>query len=164
MVKVFDLRLRRLEKQVGHRHENYDFSNDLFDEIWLKKLLEFEATLAQGKPSTATWGEDAEDGRQAILDQFKFTADLRSKRREYPRPGDTYEAAIKRAAARWAELGGKAPYVPALTHWDNGEDWIERDGFDFGENFFPDCMERRAALWAHPRVKEVFGAVVYGIS
>jgi len=160
MAKVFDLRLRRLEKQLQHRHENYDFSNVLFDEIWLAKLLEYEETLARGQAFTVTCGEDAEEGRQAIIDQFKLTADLRSGRCEYPRSGDSYDAAIKRAAARWADRGGKQRYLPALTHWDGGEDWIERDGFDFGENFFPDVMQRRAELWRHLRVREIFGNAV----
>lgn len=151
-----EARIERLERRLVPC-DPFNWEDYLIDEVLALKLEEYAQTLAHGARFTAA-GEDAKKGRVAIIaDHFAFNVDLRSGKRPYPVENDTYQAAVARAAKCWTARGGKTDYVPAVNHWWGNSDTGEYDGFIDGGLFFEDLMERRARLWRHPLVIELFG-------
>jgi hypothetical protein len=102
--------------------------------------------------------QEVRDWRQAIVDDITQTVELRFGVRPYPVPLHGYAETIAEAAECWKASGGKSAYVPALCHGDTGAG--EYDGFSRPGRFFPDLMERRAALWGCPSVQETCLAIV----
>jgi hypothetical protein len=88
-------------------------------------------------------------GAGRIVDDITLTVELRSGARLYLVPRECYAAMIAQTAERWAAIGGKSAYVPALSHGDTG--CGEYDGF----GVFANLMERREALWKHPLVRTI---------
>jgi hypothetical protein len=149
MNRAIELRLCKLETAVPLPPSGFDeFTSD---ELMIQLLEGYTEILDRGDLPAAEL-QEVRNWRQAIVDDIRVTANLRSGLCPYPVPLGSYANSVAQAADRWPMAGGKSAYVPALSHGDTGAG--EYDGFDCGQ-LFPDLMERRAALWAHPAVRQI---------
>jgi hypothetical protein len=144
--RAIELRLAKLESVAPQSPS--DFDHLTLDELRVDLLKAYSEILVQGGLSAIEM-QEVRNWRQAIVDDITQTVELRSGIRSYPVPLYNYANTVAKAAERWTALGGKSAYVPALCHGDTGAG--EYDGFSDGQ-FFPDLMERRTRLWAHPLV------------
>jgi hypothetical protein len=146
MNRATEVRLAKLENATPPAASGLDAFTD--DELMVQLLDGYSKILDRGDVSAAEL-QEVRNWRQAIIDDVSLTIELRSGIRSYPVPLASYTASVALAAERWAAAGGKSTYVPALNHGDTGAG--EYDGF----GSFPDLMERRAVLWAHPLVERI---------
>jgi hypothetical protein len=151
MNRATELRILKLETAVPALPS--DFSDLTSDELMVQ-LLEGYSEILERANLPAAELQEVRNWRQAIIDDITLTANLRSGRRPYQVPLCSYTASVAQAAERWAAAGGKSAYVPALNHGETGAG--EYDGFEL-DRPFPDLMERRAALWAHPVARKIVG-------
>jgi hypothetical protein len=149
MNRATELRILKLETAVPALPSEF---SDLTSDELMVQLLEGYSEILERANLPAAELQEVRNWRQAIVEDITLTANLRSGLCPYPVPLGSYAASVAQAAERWAAAGGKSAYVPALNHGDIGAG--EYDGFDLG-CFFPDLMERRAALWGHPMVRKI---------
>jgi hypothetical protein len=150
MNRSIELRLAKLENAappVAHGLEVFTS-----DELMVQLLEGYSEILDRGDLPAAE-SQEVRNWRQAIVDDITLTVALRYGAITYPVPGESYAAAVAKAADRWAAAGGKSTYIPALNHGYTGAG--EYDGFDGLGAFMPALMERRAALRNHPDVRKI---------
>jgi hypothetical protein len=150
MNRAIELRLAKLETAAPPISSGLDAFTA--DELMVQLLEGYSEILDRGDLST-TELQEVRNWCQAIIDDITLTVELRTGARPYPVPRASYAATVAQAAERWAAMGGKSAYIPALTHGDTGAG--EFDGFDGSGPLVPDLMERRDVLWGHPAVLDL---------
>jgi hypothetical protein len=154
MTRAVELRILKLEARSPAPPSSFDHMTA--DELRVYLLEEYSGIFpdqADRGGLSAIEMQEVRNWRQAIVDDITLTVKLRCGIRPYPVPWASYADTVAKAAERWAALGGKSVYVPALAHGDAGAG--EYDGFGRLRPFVPDLMERRAVLWAHPLVEVI---------
>jgi hypothetical protein len=150
MTRAIELRILKLEAQSPAPPS--DFDHLTLDELRVDLLGAYSEILDRGGLPAIDL-QEVRNWHQAIVDDITLTVELRSGARPYPVPLHSYADTVAKAAERWAAAGGKSAYVPSLCHGDTGA--CEYDGFGRPGRFFPDLMERRTRLWAHPIVESI---------
>jgi hypothetical protein len=156
MNRANELRISKLEARAPAPPS--DFDHLTLDELRVYLLETYSEAFpdhAERVGLSAIEMQEFRNWHQAFVDGITLTVELRSGARPYPIPLRSYAESVAKAAERWAALGGKSAYVPALAHGDTGAG--EYDGFS-GGLLFPDLMERRTRLWAHPMVQRIVEA------
>jgi hypothetical protein len=142
MNRAMEIRLAKLETAAPVAPSGFDAFTA--DELMVQLLEGYSEILSRGDLPAAEL-QEVRNWRQALVDDITMTIELRTGVRPYPVPRASYAATVTQAAERWAAVGGKSAYVPALAHGDTGAG--EYDGFDGLGPLVPDLMERRTALW-----------------
>jgi hypothetical protein len=161
MTRAVELRILKLEARSPAPPSSFDHMiSDQLRVYLLETYPEiFPDRTDRGGMSTIEM-QQLRNWHQAIVDDITLTVELRSGIRPYPVPWASYAERVAKAAERWAALGGKSVYVPALAHGDTGAG--EYDGFGHLRPLVPDLMERRAVLWERPVVTKIVTHVSRG--